>query len=1390
MREKKLKSSLLCVVVLLFGFAGSAFGDWDEGGPYKMHYPQLPNPVGWDVAFYGDLGMVPLELADDWQCTETGPVRDIHFWISWMGDLVDPIIGIQAKIYSNNPMGPSGWSEPDYLLWEGVFQAGQFTERLYGSGPQGWYDPFFPEWFPDDHFQYYQINITDISEPFIQQVGEIYWLSLEIATPGGLVGWKTAIPPNFMDDAVWREPGGPAWIELKDPVTLDSLDFSFVITVEPPPANDDCENAEPVGDVTGLPFDTTAATFDGLATCMYSPNIWYCYTATCTGIVTVSLCGSSYNTMLAVYDGCTCDPLGTELGCNDDYCGLQSEINFAATEGNEYLIEVGGYDTSRGQGLLSISCSPPPPANDDCENAEPVGDVTDLPFDTTAATFDGLGTCMYSPNIWYCYTATCTGFVTVSLCGSSYNTMLAVYDGCTCDPLGTVLDCNDDYCGLQSEITFAATAGNEYLIEVGGYDTGTGQGLLSISCEPVYDKPLEPHTKWSQPPIEVDPNSAVPMYCGWDEESCLLPSSGVQVYENFDSNASGWYFSASGADLLADDIYLAGTNRELVHYNFTVSALGGTVPYIVTSELYTDNSGYPGTPIAGTSWMHTVTSDGDVVLDCAPGPGVILPDKVWIVLSFSPKETWWKGGEAAEFGFTDDLFALYNYGGSGVWDLYWFEAHDPYAGFEANIWCEGVSFVADDFRCIGSMPVTSIHWWGSYIGWEGLEPPQPEPIAWRIGFWSNVPEGIDANYSHPQELLWQIEVPVDRVDVRNVGRDSFPQMPSDTCFQYYLDLNEEEYFRQGEFEPNTIDNIFWLSIAAVYPELVVIEYPWGWKTRPWHWMDDAVTFTLNFAPAPGFALDPNFVNPIEDPGSGESYDLAFELDTDPNYIKWEQLYTGIRHWPHYEDEKSVGVTERWTEVETKWLQEPDLSPNGIDVDATMELTTEPLFPPQILADDFPCTTMGPITGISIWGSWYDDMMPMMDPTAVEFTLSIYSDNPMGPSGWSEPDMLLWRMDFPAGTFMVEPAGEGPEGYYSPCVSEYEPVNHFFAWKYSFNIDPAQAFVQQGDPMIYWLAVQARPIPDEIFTYRFGWKTSTMQWNDDAVWTIGELDPFQPWTELLHPENSLLSLDLAFEITTSQEFEEFVIEQLVADDWRCERRTPVTAIAWWGSYIGYGYEACQGPVIDVPVKPDYFQLNIWTDVAAGEDPCVSYSHPNEIIWEYKAYDYDEVLVGYDKDPNGEPNEPVFRYSVSLPEEEWFKQRDVNSIFWLSILAVYDVNTPNYEWGWTNHEHVFNDNAVGRYYDDVNEVWVWEELYDQTGASEDMSFMLFTDPNECVNCADYNSDGIVDTRDLKIFADNWLWIGPSGGYCDSDLNCDGEATFVDYAIFAQQWLDSCP
>ena len=75
--------------------APPALADWDPGDDYKMHYPQMPDPEGWDVC------LVCQWLADDFGCTETGPITDIHFWISWHADDVMEVVverGVQVGL--------------------------------------------------------------------------------------------------------------------------------------------------------------------------------------------------------------------------------------------------------------------------------------------------------------------------------------------------------------------------------------------------------------------------------------------------------------------------------------------------------------------------------------------------------------------------------------------------------------------------------------------------------------------------------------------------------------------------------------------------------------------------------------------------------------------------------------------------------------------------------------------------------------------------------------------------------------------------------------------------------------------------------------------------------------------------------------------------------------------------------------------------------------------------------------------------------------------------------------------------------------------------------------------------------------------------------------------
>ncbi len=235
-----------------------AWADWNPGDDHKMHFPQLPDHDGWDVAWQ-ELNGEPLTLADDWTCSQSGPVNDVHFWFSSEGDEFDGDIswfrnGIVAlSIWSNDPGDAQNYSRPkqQQWQWDTGLSEGDMTIRLYDTGNQGWTWPDEPgAAVPDDHQQIWQMNITNLPDPFWQNKGDVYWLSIHLnpAGPQGemgpAIGWKTADTDrypepytgnHYLDDAVWAEGDVPPdeWFELRDPLTDESLDLAFVITPEP-----------------------------------------------------------------------------------------------------------------------------------------------------------------------------------------------------------------------------------------------------------------------------------------------------------------------------------------------------------------------------------------------------------------------------------------------------------------------------------------------------------------------------------------------------------------------------------------------------------------------------------------------------------------------------------------------------------------------------------------------------------------------------------------------------------------------------------------------------------------------------------------------------------------------------------------------------------------------------------------------------------------------------------------------------------------------------------------------------------------------------------------------------------------------------------------------------
>jgi hypothetical protein len=269
--------------------------------------------------------------------------------------------------------------------------------------------------------------------------------------------------------------------------------FILVQTAAAQPVNNFCVDANDIFLDVPIVGSTLSATGSDISSCSSadSADVWFAFDAPETSLYTFSLCNSDidFDTTLSLFNGCG----GSELGCDDDACDLQSSITMNLDGGSTTWVRIAGYAGETGQYEVEVTQVIGSGGNDGCLDANSL--VEGLPHSgsTVGATGADISSCADNDDVdvWHTFTPESTTFYNITLCNSDFDTTLAVYDSCG----GSQIACNDDFCGsdeLQAGVSVLLMAAQTYRIRVAGYEGDTGAYEILVE-EDICELPNEPN---------------------------------------------------------------------------------------------------------------------------------------------------------------------------------------------------------------------------------------------------------------------------------------------------------------------------------------------------------------------------------------------------------------------------------------------------------------------------------------------------------------------------------------------------------------------------------------------------------------------------------------------------------------------------------------------------------------------------------------------------------------------------------------------------------------------------------------------------------------------------------------------------------------------------------
>ena len=1008
-------------------------------------------------------------LADDFQCTNSGPITDIHVWGSWLNDLhnANSITNFWIGIYSDVPAvtnylnGQVTNSHPGTLLWWTNFPQGQFSENIYTNAYEYFYNPTNNQIMGNDTVVYYYCFFPP--NPF-QQQGSVtsptnYWLAIRAQLQPGdgtLYGWKSSAIP-YHDPAVWGTvdaTGFPSgnWQSMTNPNTQQPLDLSMMLTT---PTNPPCHESNGVKYVQEPNLNGGLDLWNSSSKpAQVTDGPWWLaddFVCTNTGPITdIHLWGSWLNDQalpgsitfqLYVFNDvpATIAPYshpGTNVIWHQTFTPGSYAETIWTNYAQENFVDPGSKATLSPDSVVWYYCFYP-------TNLMQYGTATQ-PTNYWLAVFAELPTGIPNTNFF--------GWKTTTIVQNDIS-VHSQWLGFGVPPPNAWTP-NYQSTGQPLDLAFKLTTPTNCVIP--------------ITCPSLLNKTVQCGTTWTfdqpivgQPPCCPNPTvlfSTVTNNIGPCSETII----GTWVILDCSFNLAG---------TCTQTVTVVDTNPPVITScpsNMIVYTCSNiVVTWTITATDTCSSTTVTSTPPSGTVfWMNTINpvlvtasdacgnqTNGSFTITVLPGAGCMQCVETNRVKFMLPPDTQSQG--ALDVKDSRDNIVL-----------------------------------ADDFYCNTTGFITDIHLWGSWNN------DQHGTITnFWIGIYNDVPAMTNfANGkitpSHPgTNLLWQQSFGLGQYGeiIYTNGYEHFYNptsnliIGSDLNAWYYCFNPTNPFYQQGT--PANPTN-YWLAVRA---QLAPDGTLFGWKSSTTNYNDAAVWGTV----ANGLPIG-NWQS-MTNPSTGQQIDLSFKLTTLP-VLCVESDYEKYIQWPN-----TIGGYDVWNN-------------------------------PYVLADDFVCTNTGPISDIHLWGSWlYDQALT----NSITFWLGIYDDVPTNANNpFSHPGTnLLWQQWFAPGKYaeMIWTAN-AQEFFLDPGPTNIMGQD-FTVWYYCFY--PTNAFQQLGTPTnskTYWLAAYAQLPAGTQSSY--GWKTTTNVLNDTSVHALWPGNPptnNPGWKPTCLPSSGG-PLDLAFKLT--------------------------------------------------------------------------------------------------------------------------------------------------------------------------------------------------------------------------------------------------------------------